>query len=101
MIRLNFFCFLETQSFAETASGQTQDPPTKQWPLSQAQGIPYHPEVIVWFHRAAAELGADVQAAVAKFPDHADKCTPEEEAAWRREPVFVTSAEEKAMAPKL
>jgi L-2-hydroxycarboxylate dehydrogenase (NAD+) len=67
----------------------------------KADGIPYHPEVIVWFHRAAAELGAEVQAAVAQFPEYAHKCTPEDEAAWRREPVFVTSAEEKAMSPKL
>ena len=64
----------------------------------QAEGIPYHPEVIVWFHRAAAELGAQVQEAVRCFPDYRDKCTPAEEEAWRRQPVFVTSPEEKAMS---
>ena len=57
-------------------------------------GIPYHPEVVVWFHRAAEQLDEAVAAAVAKFPSHAGKCTPEEEAGWRAEPAFARSLAE-------
>ena len=53
-----------------------------------------HPEVIVWFHQAAASGGLH-SSLVARFLYYVDTCTPGEEAAWRREPVFVTSAEEK------
>eukprot|EP01052_Picozoa_sp_SAG31_P049678 SAG31_NODE_10990_length_1075_cov_1.350410_1_plen_223_part_00 len=62
-----------------------------------AKGIPYHPEVMVWFHRAAAELGEEVQRAVAAFPPYADKCSPEQEAAWRANRVFTVSPEEQAI----
>ena len=45
-----------------------------------AHGIPYHPEVIDWFHRAAEELGdGDVATAVAKFPPYEGKVSAEEE----------------------
>lgn len=54
-------------------------------------GIPYHPEVVVWFHRAAEQLDEAVAAAVAQFPSHAGKCTPEEEAEWRSKPAFERS----------
>ena len=47
--------------------------------------------------QAAAELGEEVQEAVSRFPDHSDKCTPEEEAAWRARPVFEVSVEERAI----
>ena len=57
----------------------------------RANGIPYHPEVIVWFHRAAAELGEEVVAAVSKFPPHSGKCSPEDEQRWRSEPVFAAA----------
>ena len=56
--------------------------------------VQYHPEVVVWFHRAAEQLDEAVAAAVAKFPSHAGKCTPEEEAGWRAEPAFARSLAE-------
>ena len=63
------------------------------------KGIPYHPEVIVWFHRAAEQLDEAVAAAVAKFPSHEGKCTAEEEAEWRSRPAFARSlAEAKSCA---
>ena len=54
----------------------------------------YHPEVVVWFQRAAEQLNDEVAAAVARFPSVEGKCTPEEEAAWRSEPAFDRSLEE-------
>ena len=63
-----------------------------------AHGIPYHPEVIDWFHRAAEELGdADVATAVAKFPPYEGKVSAEEGESWRRQPaVLPATVEEKA-----
>ena len=43
--------------------------------------------MVVWFQRAAEQLNEEVAAAVARFPSVEGKCTPEEEAAWRSEPL--------------
>ena len=51
-------------------------------------------QVVVWFHRAAEQLDDAVTAAVAKFPSHSGKCTPEEEAEWRSAPAFGRSLAE-------
>ena len=69
--------------------------------VRRQQGIPLHPEVIVWFHRAAEQLDDAVAAAVGKFPSPVQegKCTAAEEAGWRAKPAFDRSlAEAKATA---